>query len=187
MLNPRLAGRYAKSLLDLAIERNELETVHKDMLFLKHVCDSSSEFVGLMKSPVIETAKKEKVFAAVTKGRISELTAGFHHLLIRKGREANLPEIIKAFIEQYNKHKGIQIIKIITAKPVSDSLKQEIINKVQSQTSIKSVELISEVREDLIGGFMLEMGDTLIDASIAYDLKAIRKQFLNNDFIYKIR
>ena len=187
MLNPRLAGRYAKSLIDLAIERNELETVYKDILFLQEVCNNSREFVALMKSPVIDIDKKEKVFAAVTKGRISELTASFHHLLIRKGREANFPEIIQAFISQYNKYKGIHIIKLTTAAPVSEELKQEIVSKVQSQTSMKKIELRTEVKEDLIGGFVLEMGDMLVDASISYDLKAIRKQFLNNDFIYKIR
>ena len=187
MQNPRLAGRYAKSLVDLAIERNELETVYNDMLFLQAACNSSREFVNLMKSPVIDTDKKEKVFSAVTKGRISALTASFHHLLIRKGREANLPEIIHAFINQYNHHKGIHIVKLTTAKPISEELKQEIINRVQTQTPMKNIQLKTEVKDDLIGGFVLEMGDTLIDASILYDLKAIKKQFLNNDFIYKIR
>jgi F-type H+-transporting ATPase subunit delta len=187
MLNPRLAGRYAKSLLDLAIERNELETVYKDILFLQDAFKSSREFVSLMKSPVIDVDKKERVFEAVTRGRISELTASFHRLLIRKGREAKLPEIIHAFIDQYNKYKGIHIIKLTTAKPVSEEVKREIISKVQGQTQMKNIELKTEVKDDLIGGFVLEMGDTLVDASISYDLKAIKKQFLNNDFIYKIR
>lgn len=187
MLNPRLAGRYAKSLIDLAKEKNELETVYNDILFLQSVCRNSADFVTLMKSPVIAPDKKENIFTAVTKGKISDLTAAFHQLLIRKGREANFPEIIKAFIAQYKHYKGIHIIKLTTAMPVSDAVKQEIISKVQSQTPMKNIELKTEVKEDLVGGFVLEMGDLLVDASIAYDLKAIRKQFLNNDFIYKIR
>jgi F-type H+-transporting ATPase subunit delta len=187
MQNPRLAGRYAKSLLDLAVERNELETVHDDILFLQQVSKNSREFVSLMKSPVIEPAKKEKVFTAVTAGRISELTAAFHRLLITKGREANLTEIINAFITQYNKKKGIQIIKLTTPAPISEELKQQIVEKIKSQTQFTNIELKTEVKEDLIGGFVLEMGDSLVDASISYDLRAIKKQFLNNDFIYKIR
>jgi F-type H+-transporting ATPase subunit delta len=39
----------------------------------------------------------------------------------------------------------------------------------------------------LIGGFVLQAGDKLVDASIAYDLKEISKQFDNNDFIYRVR
>ncbi|MFT4092872.1 MAG: F0F1 ATP synthase subunit delta [Niabella sp.] len=44
-----------------------------------------------------------------------------------------------------------------------------------------------KVNPDIIGGFVLEMGDKMVDASIAYDLRAIAKQFKNNDFIYKVR
>lgn len=49
------------------------------------------------------------------------------------------------------------------------------------------MELQETVDENIIGGFVLKVGDKLVDASIAYDLKAITKQFNNNDFIYRIR
>ena len=52
---------------------------------------------------------------------------------------------------------------------------------------MQNIELETVVNEDLIGGFVLEAGDKLVDASIAYDLKQIARQFENNDFIYKIR
>jgi len=186
MQNPRLAGRYAKSLIDLAIEKNELETVYKDMLFLEQA-GKNREFVNLIKSPVIDTGKKERIFEAVTKGRIGELTALFFRLLIRKGREANLVEIVHAFIGQYKQHKNIHTVKLTTAEPVSEELKAEIVRKVQSQEAGKTIEITTQVKPEIIGGFVLELGDQLVDASIAYDLKAIRKQFLNNDFIYRIR
>ena len=187
MLNPRLAGRYAKSLIGLAIERNQLETIYNDMLFLRSICRNSSEFVTILKSPVITGDKKESILQALTAGKVNELTTAFNKLLIKKGREAGLPEIINAFIEQYKKHKDIYTIKLTTAVPVSDDLKQQIIAKIQSQTIMKNIELETAVKEELIGGFVLEMGGTLVDGSIAYDLSKIRSQFLNNDFIYKIR
>jgi F-type H+-transporting ATPase subunit delta len=49
------------------------------------------------------------------------------------------------------------------------------------------VELDTEVRQELIGGFILEIGDQRMDSSVAFELNNIRKQFQNNDFIYKIR
>ena len=66
-------------------------------------------------------------------------------------------------------------------------MKQEIVDKVKSQSEMQNIELTTEINEELIGGFVLEVGTILVDASIAYDLNTIRKQFLNNDFIYKIR
>jgi F-type H+-transporting ATPase subunit delta len=187
MLNPRLAGRYAKSLLTLAIEKNQLDEAFKDMKFLHSITKSNRDFVIMLKSPVISGDKKEAIIEGVTSGRITELTALFIKLLIRKGREMNLPEIAPAFIDQYKAYNQIHTVKLTTASPVSDEVKQEIVNKVKSQTSLKNIELTSSVDQNLIGGFVLQIGDTLVDASIAYDLNVIRKQFLNNDFIYKIR
>lgn len=187
MQNPRLAGRYAKSLMDLAIERNELEAVHNDILQLQHLFKNSRELVNIMRSPVILPDKKQDVFKAVTQGRISQLTHSFFDLLVRKNREANFPEIVNALMEQYKHHKNIQTVTLTTARPISEEVKQDIIRKVQAQNPGKNIELRTQVKEDIIGGFVLEMGDNLVDASISYDLKAIRKQFLNNDFIYKIR
>lgn len=187
MLNPRLAVRYAKSLIDLSLERGELEAVHKDMQYLLAVTKANRDFVAVLRSPVISPDKKQAILEAVTNGHITPLTSSFNRLLIRKGRESNLPEIAHAFIEQYNRHEQIYSVTLTTASPVSDAVKQEIVNKVRSQSEMKNIELTTEVNEDLIGGFVLQIGDQLIDASIAYDINNLRKQFLNNDFIYKIR
>jgi F-type H+-transporting ATPase subunit delta len=187
MLNPRLAGRYAKSLIGLATEQNQLEDVYNDMLLLQAVCKANRDFVVLLKSPVVTPDKKLAVLHAATTGKITELTGAFNRLLVKKSREAVLPEIIEAFIEQYKHQKGIHVVRLTTATPISEEVKQEIISKVQTLTPMKSVELETVVKEDIIGGFLLELGDTLVDASISYDLNKIRSQFLNNDFIYKIR
>jgi F-type H+-transporting ATPase subunit delta len=186
MPNPRLAARYAKSLIDLALERGEIEPVYNDMLLLQSVC-KSKDFVSLLKSPVIKGDQKQKVLDAVTNGRIGVITASFNKLLVTKGREDVLPEIITAFIQQYKDHKGIFVVKLTTAAPVSEELKNAILDKIRSSTSMHNIELHTEIKESLIGGFVLESAGQLMDASIAFSLNNVRKQFQNNDFIYKIR
>src|SRR5205085_64466 len=124
MLNPRLAGRYAKSLIDLAVERNQLEEVYKDMQYLQAVCKASREFVSLLKSPVISIEKKSNALKAMTVGKISDMTASFNVLLVSKNREFYLPEIVDAFIEQYNAIKGIHKVRLTTASPVSEDVKK---------------------------------------------------------------
>ncbi|MDZ4795709.1 MAG: ATP synthase F1 subunit delta [Bacteroidota bacterium] len=187
MPNPRLATRYAKSLIDLAIERGELEKVYADMQWLNTVCKSNPDFVNLLRSPIIKGDTKKKILEAVTTGTISEMTAAFNRLLITKGRESNLPEISQAFISAYKEKKNIQTIKLTTATAVTDSVKNAIIEQVKKSAGFEHVELEEKVDTDLIGGFVLQVGDQLVDASVAYDLKAIAKQFENNDFIYKIK
>ncbi len=187
MPNPRLATRYAKSLIDLAIERGELEKVFADMQWLNRVCKSNRDFVNLLKSPVIKGDTKKKIMEAITGGRISEMTAAFNRLLVTKGRESNLPEITAAFITAYKLKRNIQTIKLTTAAPVTDAVKEAIIAQVKKSAGFQNVELEEKVDANIIGGFVLQVDDKLIDASVAYDLKAIARQFENNDFIYNIR
>jgi F-type H+-transporting ATPase subunit delta len=187
MPNPRLAARYAKSLIDLALERGELESVYADMLYLQAVCKASREFVNLLKSPVIKADKKDLVLQRITAGKIGETTAAFNKLLVKKGREDVLPEIITAFIQQYKDYKGIYLVKLTTATAVSEDTKAAIVEKIRNNTPMKNIELNTAVDERLIGGFVLETAGSLVDASIAYDLNTVKKQFQNNDFIYKLR
>lgn len=187
MHNPRLAGRYAKSLIDLAIEKGQLEEVYSDMLWLQSACRTNRDFLNLLRSPVIRPDKKTAILESIAAGRLTELTAGFNRLLVRKSREAFLPEIITAFIAQYKAYKGIHTVRLTTATPASEALKQQIIDTVQQQTALKNIELETNVDESIIGGFRLEIGDSLVDASILYDLSKIKAQFLNNDFVFNIR
>jgi F-type H+-transporting ATPase subunit delta len=187
MLNPRLAGRYAKSLIDLSIETNQLEVVYKDMQYLQAVCKASRQFVSLLKSPVIPIDKKLKALNAVTGANVSELTSKFNALLINKNREFYLPEIVNAFIDQYNVIKGIHKVKLTTAAPVSDEVKRSIVNKITKETSLDSIELESVVQEEIVGGFILEFENNLVDASIRRDLRDLKAQFDKNIYVRQIR
>jgi len=186
MTNPRLASRYAKSLIDLANERGSLEPTFNDMQFFQQLIKGNRDFATLLRSPVVSSDTKLKIIDAVTAGRIGEITSLFVKLLIQKGRESALPEIATAFINQYKIEKGIQVVTLTTATPVSDEVRAQIIGQVKGHSNFQHIELQEKVDPNIIGGFVLQAGDKLIDASISYDLREIAKQFNNNDFIYKI-
>jgi len=187
MNNPRLAARYAKSVLTLSIQQNQLEEVYADMKFIRFICKSNPDFTAILKSPIFSSDKKEKLIESVTRESISKLTTLFIRLLIRKHRESALPEITEAFISQYNEIKNIYKVKLTTAVEVSPEIQQVIVNKVKVNTPFQQVELESYVDADIIGGFKLEIGDILIDASISRDLNDIRKQFMSNEYVQRLR
>ncbi len=187
MQNPRLAGRYAKSLIDLSAEKGQLDEVYNDMLYLQAVCKASREFVNLLKSPIIKADQKFSIIKTVTENKIGKITAAFNHLLVQKGREYYLPEIVAAFIEQYNAMHGIHHVKLTTATAVSETLKDAIANKVKTESDFQTVELETIVNPALIGGFVLEYNNNLVDASILRDLKDIKKQFIGNVYEHNIR
>ena len=186
MPNARLAGRYAKSLLDLATEQGQLETVYADMKYIQAACHASSEFVNMLRSPIIKADQKNSIINEVLKNKVGVLTNSFTVLLVKKGRELELPEMATAFIEQYNEIKGIHQVTLTTAVAVSEEIKKSIEQKVKSAAHFTTIQLTTKTDESLIGGFVLEFNNNLVDASIARDLKDIKKQFLNNAFISKI-
>ena len=187
MSNPRLAHRYAKSLIDISQEKGQLENVFNDMQLLQKIIKENRDFLTLLRSPVIAPDKKLKVVDAITTGRVNELTVLFTKLMITKGRESYLPEVITAFIKEYKDLKKIHTVKLTTAVPISSAVKNAFIEQIKKTTAIQNIEMEARVDEKIIGGFVLQTGDQLIDASVAYDLREIAKQFKNNDFIYNIR
>ncbi len=185
-MSVRLAGRYAKALIDLAVENNSLEQVYQDMLYYQQVCRVSRDFVTVLVSPVINPDKKLKILEKVGGTHVGPLTAAFLSLLVRKGREPEFPEIIDAFTEQYNTIKGIHKVKLTTAVAVGEGVEAILKEKIQKDLSLDKVEFEAAVNGNLIGGFTLEFDGKMVDASVARDLADIRRQFTQNVFVSKI-
>jgi F-type H+-transporting ATPase subunit delta len=187
MQNPRLATRYAKSLLDLAVERNSLDAVLNDMKLLHEICQVSRDFEVMLSSPVIHGDKKLSVIKAVLKDRqVSELSMAFIELLLTKGREANLHEISTAFIKQYNDLKKIRTVKLTTATQMTDNVKNDLSAKISEYLAGDSIDLKTAVDQGLIGGFVLEVEDKLYDASVKKRLNDIRSKVIDHTFESKM-
>ncbi|MEN9521889.1 MAG: hypothetical protein RL065_266 [Bacteroidota bacterium] len=184
MGNIKLAGRYAKSLIDLAQEKKQLEVVFNDAMYFNEVANNQ-EFVLLMRSPVVKAEKKIAIFKAIFEGKISELTFSFLKIVIQKGREIFLKDMMAEVENQYNVIKGIKNVKFTSAVAVDAATIEKIKSIIQQTTSLTNINLKTSVNEKLVGGFVLEYDDKLFDASILNDLKAVKKQFLENDFIKK--
>ncbi|OJW82710.1 MAG: ATP synthase F1 subunit delta [Bacteroidetes bacterium 46-16] len=186
MPNPRLASRYAKSLMDIAVGQNSVEAVLNDLKTLDDVCQKNRDFAVMLRSPVVKADKKLAVFNAVFSGHISNLTMAFVKLMTQKGREEYLQEIVQAFIAQYNEMKHIKVVKLTTAAPVNDKVKNAILGKVAHALEGNTIDLRTAVKPELIGGFVLEVEDKLFDASVRRDLNDIRTTLLDNSYISKM-
>lgn len=187
MPNPRLASRYAKSLLDLSVEQNNVEDTLADIKYLQAIVKQSREFENMLRSPVINADKKQAIIDAVIKENIHPLTIGFIKLLVSKGREEHLPEIAGSFISMYKEMKNIKPVRLTTAVPASDELRSAILSKVEQAMQGAEIELKEEVNPDLIGGFVLQVDDKLFDASIRRDLNDVRAQFSKNIYVMDLR
>lgn len=179
----RAASRYAKSLLQLADDKGVLEEVHHDMLSLYQLCDESRDFQLMLKNPIIKSDKKLTILEKIFKGKVNEMTMAIFGIITRKNRTKLLPGIAKEFHEQYNLLKGIEVAKVTTAVPLSEQLRSKIKDLVKSISSKNEVELKEVVDKDIIGGFILNVGDRQIDDSLKSKIKALELKFSQNPYI----
>ncbi len=187
MQNPRLATRYAKSVLDLAIEKNSVEAVLADMQVIHKICLQSRDFEVMLHSPVINGDKKLSVINEVLKRfNINEITQAFVNLLVTKGRELNLHPIAIAFIEQYNVLKNIRTVKLTTAVPMNDAIRKNLESKIAGFMPNDTVDLKTAVDDNLIGGFVLEVEDKLFDASVRKHLNDVKSKIVDTSYVSKL-
>ncbi len=177
MNDNKIGVRYAKALFQLGQERNILDSLRTDIEIIASTC-SESDMLLLLESPVVKSSKKQDVFVKIFKGNVQDLSIDFLSMIIENKRENYIPAICRNFIDQYRKHKGIRAAKVTTAVVIDDNLKKEI-SKVISNVFKTDVELSTHEDGNLIGGFILRVGDQQIDASVSTKLSKIKREFLD--------
>lgn len=187
MHNPRLAARYAKSLLDVSIAQQEIETTLGDIDNLLRLIAGNREFALLLRSPVVKADKKITIIDLIVADKVSPLTKAFIHLLVNKGREASLYDVALSFKMQVKELKRIKTVTLQSASPLQDSIKQTLRAKLSASMPEYTVELDEQINPDLIGGFILQIDDRRFDASVRRDLQDIRAQFTKNLYVQAIR
>ncbi len=172
MKSSKSASRYSQALLDLAIEQGNLDTVAADMKFMAEVCAENHDLELMLESPIVKADKKIAVLNAVF-DQFDKVTKSFVELIVKNRREGLLPQIAASFDSQLKAYKGIIPVKLVSAKPLDAGVKKTILSNLEK--SVKgTLEVTEELNADLIGGFIVRMGDTQIDASVASQLGQLK-------------
>ncbi|MEO6883490.1 MAG: ATP synthase F1 subunit delta [Bacteroidia bacterium] len=179
MNQTRVAVRYAKALLDQALEKSLIEVVFADMTSLLSICHSNKDFSLFLQSPIIKTEKKVSVLKEIFSSKINALSLDFLLLIVTKKRENAMENIAEEFINQYKKYKKIITAVVTSSVGLDANLRKEVIEIVK-KGSASEVELIEKVNPDLIGGFILRIGDKQVDTSILRQLKKLNRTFKEN-------
>jgi F-type H+-transporting ATPase subunit delta len=174
MKGTKVAVRYAKSLLELSLENGNLDAVAGDMNHFSKTLEENPELLRLLNSPIVTGEKKMDIFNAVF-GQFEKITMDFFALITKNGREKVLPAIAKSFDEEVKLHKGIVSVELITAIALDDSTRKSILAKVEDSVT-GTLEVKETINADLIGGFIVKMGDKQIDASVANQLNNLKQR-----------
>jgi len=186
MSDVRIAKRYAKSLLELAIEKNILQVIHEDIQLFNRTIKNNRELYLVLKNPVVKHGKKWKILDQIFQKKFNALTMSFINIVCRKGRTFILTSIPKEFNSQYDQYMGIENATVVTASKITEDLKKDLLGVVRKISSANKINLEEMVNPNIIGGYILKIGDRQIDDSISGRLQSIRNKLITQDYNVKI-
>jgi F-type H+-transporting ATPase subunit delta len=178
MNDSKISIRYSRAIFQSALEKEILDKVYQDMIFISEICkiEETKDFLG---SPIIVPSKKEAIFHKMLGGNVEEITLSLIDLIVKNGRESFIPAIARVFIHETKKFKGITESVLTTAVKVDDKVKKQIADLISEGFKTK-VELKETIDPEIIGGFILQIDDNYIDASIRNKLRKIKKELIGN-------
>jgi F-type H+-transporting ATPase subunit delta len=172
----KIAVRYAKAMFELAVESTTLDSVKHDVVNIAETCNLA-EVKLLLETPVLSANQKKEALLACF-GQISELTQRFVAMVVDNKRESHLPGISRNFLARYYKSKGIESATVTTSSELSADQRNQLIETINTVFKT-NVELNTQVDEELIGGFVLRVGDQQLDASLQSKLEKVKRELLD--------
>ena len=172
-----ITSRYATALMELSEEKNAFTQVASDIDLVVNTLAGSKDLRATLSSPIIKSVKKIEILKEIFTKHISLDTENFLVFIVNKSREGLLFEIVKRFNQLRDEKLGLVNIDVTSAVEFDDAQKDSIKTKLKDYTK-KDVRIDFEVEENLIGGFLARVGDTVLDASIKQQLRNLKKQLL---------
>lgn len=179
MNESKISVRYAKAIFQIAIEKNQIEQIHKDFKLIFQFA-KDEYFNRLITDPVLSAKKRIEIFEKAFEGKISPLSFNFFKLLANKKREAYIERIILNFNGMYAKHTGIKEASITSAVPLGEKVKAQLKEYMENFFNTK-LEITDNVDEKLLGGFILRVEDKQLDASISTKLSLVKEKLLETN------
>lgn len=177
MLAQQVAKKYSRALLEITKDKNLLDTAWDQLGSLLEYLKKDKTFLNFMAAPQVSDQKKA---ALVEKAFVDKLERPFYDfilVLVKKRRINFLPQIIEEFDRLCRAEKGIAKATCITATPLTDDERREVIERLAQKTSLK-IELEEKRDELVIGGMIVMLRGQIMDGSIRYGLDQLRNRLM---------
>ena len=175
-MRSRAAIRYSKAIFQIAEESNSLSNIKGDMDSIISAHESSEDFKKLINNTLINYSDKKEILSIVI-SKMNEKTNNLIDLLIANKRLSILYDIAHGFNDIYNQENNIARATVVTAIPISDKIKNQVLKKIQTLSN-KSVEIENIIDETIIGGFILRYENREYNASLSQRLNKLKTKLI---------
>ena len=167
------ARPYAKALFQAALETQQEDAVANEVALLSQA-SQTDQIVSMIEDPM-ERQKVGAILKDLFKAELGKLTANLLNVLTENNRVAMLPELYSAYFALYEEHKKQKNISVTVPMGVSEAAKQAIKDKLLRKEG-DSTKIVFDEVDSLIGGFVIQSGDEVLDLSIKGRLKKLVNQ-----------
>ena len=176
MSSQTVARRYASALADVVIERNEAQLVQAELsAWAKMITDNGSLLEAFSNPTVAYDQKQNLLNALIARTKVRPTTSNFLRTLLKNQRLSDLPEVNAKLVQILDERSGIVSAEITSARPVSDSARALLEEKLAEMTG-KKARLTFATDESLLGGIVTRIGSTLYDGSVSNQLSRLREE-----------
>lgn len=178
MINGSLARRYSQALFEIASETG-LDQIDVDLRELTKMVEENQEVKDTLLHPHISLSDKKSIMDKLMGDNFGDITRRFLYLLIDRRRAELLPFIQREFTRLADEARQVVEAKVSSAIELTATQLDELKKAVVRMTG-KEVRIISDVRAELIGGVLIQIGDRVMDGTIAHALEKMRENLRKN-------
>ncbi len=174
-----LVHNYAKALVELIKEQDLLDLTHPIVETLNSYI-KEPEISRFLKHPKVPTAEKKVLLQKLIPDETPKDLINFLNLLVDRGREGLLTEILGTFVRLSILEQGYEIVTFILAQPMTEEEKRLSLQELEATWQIK-IYPEYRINPNLLGGIIIQRGDKLYDGSLNGQLSRIKETLINKD------
>ncbi len=176
---PNAVGKlYAQALIELADEQGQLDAVADEVGQVEALLHDHAQLRTLLETPALSTDDRAGLLQRLFEGKVSDAFYKLLQVMNRKGRVGELPALVASFAALMDERSGVVPVEAYVAAPLDDATLERVKSELGAALGGKTVKLEQHVDESLIGGLKVKIGDKLVDASVASQLRAMRNQLI---------
>jgi F-type H+-transporting ATPase subunit delta len=169
-----IAAVYARSLFEVAKEQSKLDLVREQLGEFADTLEQTRELQVFFFSPYFSTAEKQDGLDRAVTGA-DAVVINFLKLLIENHRMPVIFRVRRGYDELWEEENKLLPVRVTSAVELDSKTVSQIGDKIAEQTGRK-VDLSSEVDPDILGGIVVRVGNSILDASIRNRLESLRRQ-----------
>ena len=167
--------RYATALFDLAASEGALAKYEEEVKVIVKAIHDEPDFMAVLQDHKVTTEDKISIVENIFTDKVSTPIVGLLVLLVNKGRQAEMLDVLEAFLERVKAESGIIKAVVTSAIPLKETQITALKEKLEAGTKSK-IELETIVDSSIIAGLVVRVGDKVVDASYKGEMQTLKKQ-----------